>query len=148
MKELVIISGKGGTGKTTLTASLAFLAKQNVLTDCDVDAADLHILAHPRIKHEEDFFGGVKAVIDSGKCTDCGLCRDACRYDAISEAHVVERLSCEGCGVCSMAVGSFRKPVWDPWFMQPCSPARRTRANSWPWCGTRQRSWQTRSAKT
>ena len=61
MKELVIISGKGGTGKTTLTASFAFLAGDNVLADCDVDAADLHILAHPRVTHEEDFFGGVKA---------------------------------------------------------------------------------------
>lgn len=100
MKELVIISGKGGTGKTTLTASLAFLANQKVLADCDVDAADLHLLAHPRVRHEEDFFGGIKASIDAEKCTGCLLCRDACRYDAISEAPIIDSISCEGCGVC------------------------------------------------
>jgi MinD superfamily P-loop ATPase len=100
MKELVIISGKGGTGKTTLTACFAFLAKERVLADCDVDAADLHILAHPRVMHEEDFRGGAKAVIDSQKCVGCGACSEACRFGALSEDFVVSRLSCEGCGVC------------------------------------------------
>lgn len=100
MKELVIISGKGGTGKTTLTASFAFLAKERVMADCDVDAADLHILAHPRVMHEEDFIGGAKAAIDPQKCVGCGACSEACRFGAISEDFVVSRLSCEGCGVC------------------------------------------------
>ncbi len=100
MKELVIISGKGGTGKTTLTACFAFLAKENLLADCDVDAADLHILAHPQVIQEEDFRGGVKAFIDSQKCVECGACSEACRFGAISEDFVVSALSCEGCGVC------------------------------------------------
>jgi len=100
MKELVIISGKGGTGKTTLTASFAFLAHDNVLADCDVDAADLHILAHPEVRHSEDFYGGVKARIDPEKCTHCGICAENCRYDAISEEHKVDPVDCEGCAVC------------------------------------------------
>jgi len=100
MRELVIISGKGGTGKTTLTACFAYLARNNVLADCDVDAADLHILAHPEIVHEEDFRGGVKARIDRHKCVRCGLCREACRFGAISDDMVVSELFCEGCSVC------------------------------------------------
>jgi MinD superfamily P-loop ATPase len=100
MKELVIISGKGGTGKTTLTACFAFLAKDNVLADCDVDAADLHILAHPDVIHEEEFRGGLKAVIDPEECVKCGACRQECRFHAVSEDFVVSPFSCEGCGVC------------------------------------------------
>jgi MinD superfamily P-loop ATPase len=100
MRELVIISGKGGTGKTSLTASFAFLARDKVLADCDVDAADLHILVHPKIIHEEDFRGGVKANIDPQKCSQCGICRESCRFEAISSEFVVSPLSCEGCGVC------------------------------------------------
>ena len=93
MKELVIISGKGGTGKTTLTACFAFLAKEEVLADCDVDAADLHILAHPTVIHEEDFRGGVKAAIDLQKCVQCGACSEACRFGAIS-AGLCRQLVC------------------------------------------------------
>jgi MinD superfamily P-loop ATPase len=100
MKELVIISGKGGTGKTTLTACFAFLARDKVLADCDVDAADLHILVHPKTLHEEEFRSGVKARIDPQKCSQCGTCRESCRFGAISEEFVVSALSCEGCGVC------------------------------------------------
>lgn len=100
MKEIVIISGKGGTGKTSLTASFAYLAENNVLADCDVDAADLHLLAAPEVLHEEDFYGGMKATIDPTKCTQCGSCTDACRYDAISKDFAVNPLSCEGCSVC------------------------------------------------
>ncbi len=100
MKEVVVISGKGGTGKTTLTAAFAFLAENNVLVDCDVDAADLHILTAPDIKSAEDFSGGVIARIDPEKCTQCGLCRENCRFDAISEEFVVDGISCEGCAVC------------------------------------------------
>lgn len=100
MKEIVIISGKGGTGKTSLTACFAYLAQGNVLADCDVDAADLHLLAGPTIRHEEDFRGGVKAVIEPEACTQCGQCTEACRYNAISDDFVVNPFSCEGCSVC------------------------------------------------
>ena len=100
MKELVIISGKGGTGKTSLTASFASLASDQVLADCDVDAADLHILVNPKINHEEQFKGGAKARIDRDKCTECWNCREACRFGAISESLVVSPMSCEGCGIC------------------------------------------------
>ena len=100
MKELIIISGKGGTGKTTITAAFAFLAQNHVLADCDVDAADLHILARPETKCQEEFQGGVKAIIDSEKCTECGECRAHCRYDAITEDYHVNLLTCEGCSVC------------------------------------------------
>jgi MinD superfamily P-loop ATPase len=100
MKELVIISGKGGTGKTTLTASFAYLARNKVLADCDVDAADLHILVHPQTVHEEEFRAGVKARIMPEKCSECGTCREVCRFGAISEGLVVNPFVCEGCGVC------------------------------------------------
>ncbi len=100
MKEVVIISGKGGTGKTTLSGSFACLAKSKIMADCDVDAADLHILTDPKILHQEDFYGGGKAWIDKEKCSECGICRDSCRFGAISEQLEVNRLSCEGCGVC------------------------------------------------
>ena len=100
MREIVVISGKGGTGKTTLTGCFAYLAKGNVLADCDVDAADLHLLAAPSIRHEEEFRAGVKAAINPDVCIQCGECTDACRYDAISDNFVVNQLSCEGCSVC------------------------------------------------
>lgn len=100
MRELVIISGKGGTGKTSLTACFAYLASKKVLADCDVDAADLHILVNPVIQSQEDFVGGVKASIISEKCVQCGACREVCRYGAISEDFEVSPIACEGCGVC------------------------------------------------
>ncbi len=100
MKEIVIISGKGGTGKTTITASLASLIPDKVIADCDVDAADLHLLLDPEIKERNDFYGGVKASIDLDKCTGCGRCLEVCRYDAISSDFIVNDINCEGCGVC------------------------------------------------
>jgi MinD superfamily P-loop ATPase len=100
MREVVIISGKGGTGKTTLTAAFASLAPDKVLADCDVDAADLHILACPRTLIREDFRAGIKAEIEPTLCVQCGACREACRFGAISEAYEVSPFSCEGCGVC------------------------------------------------
>ena len=83
MKELVVVSGKGGTGKTSLVASLAALAKPLVLVDCDVDAADLHLILEPRIVSRQDFLGGNKARIKPGHCTACGKCEELCRFDAI-----------------------------------------------------------------
>lgn len=100
MKELVILSGKGGTGKTTLTAAFASIAENSVLCDADVDAADLHLLMHPDVREKTDFMGGHLAQIDAEKCTMCGQCIDLCRFDAISEDFVVDEIDCEGCGVC------------------------------------------------
>jgi len=100
MRELVILSGKGGTGKTSLTAAFAYLAENNVLCDADVDAADLHLLASPEVKQTTAFMGGGIAEIDQEKCIACGTCREVCRFDAISEQYVVNPISCEGCGVC------------------------------------------------
>lgn len=100
MKQLVIVSGKGGTGKTTIVAAFASLAKDKVLVDCDVDAADLHILLQPRVMIQEKYFGGRSPEVDLDKCTRCGLCTDVCRFDAI-ENGAVDPFSCEGCGFCS-----------------------------------------------
>lgn len=101
MKELVILSGKGGTGKTSLTAAFAFFSKSMVLCDADVDAADLHLLMEPVVKQESDFKGGHEAVINPDLCTQCGLCVELCRFSAISEdTFEVDPMECEGCGVC------------------------------------------------
>jgi MinD superfamily P-loop ATPase len=101
MKQIVIISGKGGTGKTILTASFAALAKNKVMVDCDVDAADLHLLLKPEIKERHEFRSGVTARIDKGLCQGCGECISVCRFDAISEDFGVDPVLCEGCTVCS-----------------------------------------------
>lgn len=103
MQELVIISGKGGTGKTSLTAAFAALAQPVALADCDVDAADLHLMLRPRIRQREEFRSGATAVIDAERCVQCGACRAACRFDAIDAAFVVDPLACEGCRVCLYA---------------------------------------------
>ena len=103
MQELVIISGKGGTGKTSLTAAFAALAQPVALADCDVDAADLHLMLRPRIRQREEFRSGATAVIHPERCTQCGACRAACRFDAIDAAFVVDPLACEGCRVCLYA---------------------------------------------
>ena len=100
MKELVILSGKGGTGKTSLTAAFAAVSKESVLCDADVDAADLHLLMSPEVKNETDFKGGGLAIIDPDKCTECGQCIELCKFDAISDDFVVDKIDCEGCGVC------------------------------------------------
>lgn len=100
MKEYVIISGKGGTGKTSLTAAFAMFADNPIVCDADVDAADLHLLLKPKIRETYDFISGNQAIIDKAHCTDCGLCRELCRFDAISYEYVVDPINCEGCGVC------------------------------------------------
>jgi MinD superfamily P-loop ATPase len=100
VKELVVISGKGGTGKTSIVACFAALANGKVMADCDVDAADLHLLLEPRIRHREEFRSSKSAVIDLERCIQCDKCREVCRYQAISEDYVVDKIACEGCGVC------------------------------------------------
>lgn len=100
IRELVVISGKGGTGKTSLTAAFASLSKNSVLCDADVDAADLHLLMDPAVKTQTDFKGGFEAVIRQEDCTQCGRCRELCRFDAIGEDFVIDPIDCEGCGVC------------------------------------------------
>ena len=100
IREIVIVSGKGGTGKTSLAAAFAALAKNGILCDADVDAADLHLLMQPEVKEQTDFMGGSKAVIDPDLCTGCGTCRTLCRFDAISDRYEVDPIRCEGCGVC------------------------------------------------
>jgi len=105
MKEIVVISGKGGTGKTSISASFAYLEASNaVIADCDVDAANMHLLLDADFSHREDFFSGEVAVIDEDICTNCGECYDVCRFDAITktdEFHKVNPINCEGCWYCS-----------------------------------------------
>ncbi len=100
MKQLAIVSGKGGTGKTTIAAAFASLAKNKVMVDCDVDAADLHLLLKPKIVTQEKYFGGRSPYVDLDKCTQCGCCTELCRFKAIDNG-VVDPVSCEGCGFCS-----------------------------------------------
>jgi len=104
--EIVILSGKGGAGKTSITAAFASLAKNAVFTDCDVDAADLHLILLPEIYHNENFDSGSKAIIDNKKCTACGLCKDLCCFSAIdflNDEPVIDEFACEGCGLCAIA---------------------------------------------
>jgi len=100
MKQLAIISGKGGTGKTTLAAAFASMAENAVLADCDVDAADLHLILKPEIKETIEFSGSKIASKDEEKCIKCGKCREYCRFDAINEDLNLVEDRCEGCGVC------------------------------------------------
>jgi MinD superfamily P-loop ATPase len=109
-QELTIISGKGGSGKTTVVASLAMLTENNVLADNDVDAADLHLLLAPIVREAHDFVGGQTAIIDPAQCTACGLCEDLCHFNAIRSDGPpndrgratcrIDPLACEGCGLC------------------------------------------------
>jgi MinD superfamily P-loop ATPase len=110
MKELVVISGKGGTGKTSIVASFASLAKNVVLADCDVDAADLHLLLAPDVKQTADFSGGKSASIMTESCIGCGRCKEVCNFDApvfdgprndiVEKTYRIDPISCEGCSVC------------------------------------------------
>ncbi|MDQ1280626.1 MAG: (4Fe-4S)-binding protein [Thermoproteota archaeon] len=100
MKQITVLSGKGGTGKTTLVASLAALTKRIVVTDCDVDAPNLHLLLKPEVIQTQDFGGSNKAVIDEIKCIKCGKCEESCRFDAIKDV-IVDLVLCESCGVCT-----------------------------------------------
>ncbi len=100
MKQITVLSGKGGTGKTSLVAAFAALSQRLVVTDCDVDAPDLHLLLQPRVVETQAFTGARLAVIDPAQCIHCGACEDHCRFSAITE-EVVDPVLCEGCGVCA-----------------------------------------------
>ena len=131
MKEIVVISGKGGTGKTSLSASFAALAERAGVADCDVDAPNLAIVLQPQIERSTPFTGGKIAVPDRDACTACGCCAESCRFEAIAlevpaddrdrESAVVDRLACEGCGVCAVVCpeGAIRlEPVVNgEWFI-------------------------------
>ena len=95
-----MLSGKGGTGKTTLVASFAALTQRIVVTDCDVDAPNLHLLMKPKTLETQEFKGSKLATIDETKCIQCGKCEESCRFEAIKEL-VVDPVLCEGCGVCA-----------------------------------------------
>lgn len=121
MKELVVLSGKGGTGKTSLVAVFAALARELVLCDADVDAADLHLVVRPETLERHPFVAGHEAVIHPDKCTACGHCLDWCRFGAISGSFRVEPLLCEGCGVCArlcpMEAVDFPEKTCGEWFL-------------------------------
>jgi MinD superfamily P-loop ATPase len=105
MKEIVILSGKGGTGKTSLVGSLACLAENKIMVDCDVDAADLHLLLDPQPRSQNEFRSGVKAKVVSDQCCGCGTCVDLCQFGAAgmiaTGSALINPLHCEGCGVCA-----------------------------------------------
>lgn len=145
MKELVVISGKGGTGKTSVVASLASLAEKAVVVDCDVDAADLHLVLEPRTVRREDFTAGSKARIKPGHGTACGKCEELCRFDAICfdgpgngkipKTFRVDMIACEGCGVCfdfcAEKAIEFEPTVCGQWFVSEtrCGPLVHARLN-------------------
>jgi len=120
MKEAVILSGKGGTGKTSIVGSFAALAKRKVLADCDVDAADLHLLLSPSVKQVSEFSSGQVACIDEAMCTQCDLCRELCRFGAIKDFKV-DPLACEGCGfcyhICPDEAITMREKISGQWFI-------------------------------
>lgn len=131
MKEIVVISGKGGTGKTSIVASFAALAASAVLADCDVDAADLHLVLHPDIKQTYDFSGGKLASVITTKCIGCGKCAEVCNFDAalfegpandvVGKTYTIDPIACEGCGVCArfcpVDAIEFKDAVNGQWFI-------------------------------
>ena len=131
MKEIVVISGKGGTGKTSMVASFAALAEGAVLADCDVDAADLHLLLQPDIKQSHDFSGGKVASVITEKCIGCGRCEEVCNFDAaifngpandvVGITYTIDSIACEGCGVCvhfcPVDAIEFKNAINGKWFV-------------------------------
>lgn len=126
MKEIIVISGKGGTGKTSLVACFITLARNAVIADCDVDAADLHLVLKPSLEHAEPFKGGKQASVKEENCARCGICRDVCRFDAVkvdedTAIHRIDPISCEGCGVCFHACPAdaieFEETINGEWFI-------------------------------
>jgi MinD superfamily P-loop ATPase len=125
MREITILSGKGGTGKTSVTAALGVLAKNAVFCDNDVDASNLHLIFQPKIIQEEVYLAGWKATINEEACTQCGLCMDHCRFDAIhthdTGGYYINEFQCEGCRLCericpSQAISSHQSDN-NQWFL-------------------------------
>lgn len=149
MSELVVISGKGGTGKTSLLASYAILARQAVLADCDVDAADLHLILHPKIQQRKPFVGGHKARIKHGHCMACGKCEELCQFDAIyldgpgngrvPRTFRIDPAACEACGVCAWFCPEHAiemSPSEDgQWFISETRAGRMVHAQLYPGAG-------------
>jgi len=125
MKQIVVISGKGGTGKTVMSACFAALSRNSVLADVDVDASNLHLLLHPEIRERHVFKSGLKARVNLAKCTACGVCLPLCRFEALVEDSDgkarVNPLSCEGCGVCfhvcPVQAVELETPVSGEWYV-------------------------------
>jgi len=131
VKEIVVISGKGGTGKTSITAAFAALAPNAILADCDVDAADLHLILQPEIQETHDFSGGKLAKVRSDACIGCGRCAEVCRFDAVAltdaandlvaKTYAVDPVACEGCGVCvhfcPVKAIDFEEAINGQWFV-------------------------------
>jgi len=108
VKQLSVVSGKGGTGKTSLVACFATLGSNMVIADCDVDAANLHLIAEPLILKKQDFYGGAKAEIDQERCQRTGVCQQVCRFDAVvfdasaqPVKYWIDPIACDGCGSCA-----------------------------------------------
>ncbi len=124
MRELVILSGKGGTGKTTVAASFAHLAERKVMVDADVDAANLELVLSPQVREEREFRGGKLAIIEPALCTACGRCAEVCRFQAVQERegeYLIDPMACEGCAVCYYECPSeairLEEPVSGHWFI-------------------------------
>lgn len=120
VKELVVISGKGGSGKTSITLALSGLFENKIMVDCDVDASDMHLILKPEIIEKHDFYSGKKAIIDEEKCVKCGICKDICVFGAISDDIKINEYFCEGCGACktkcSQGVISLIKQKSGEWY--------------------------------
>lgn len=124
MRELVILSGKGGTGKTTVVSSFAHLVERKVVVDADVDAANLELVLSPQVKEKHEFKGGKLAIIESVLCTACGRCAEVCRFQAVmdgNDGYLIDPLTCEGCAVCYYECPSeairLEEPVSGHWFI-------------------------------
>lgn len=125
MKQVLVLSGKGGTGKTTVAGAFARLAAPGVCADCDVDAADLHIILSPEPAERRNFYGGKKASIDPAKCVSCGRCLEVCRFDAVvASPFKINETFCEGCGVCvwncQTGAINFKQVLSGTWAISAC----------------------------
>ncbi len=124
MKEILIVSGKGGAGKTSITAALAFLFNDSVIADCDVDASDLHLIFEPEILEKHSFISGHEAVVSKDECRNCGVCTQVCKFDAIKKDEngsiFIDAIACEGCGVCvwscPVSAIEFNESTCGQWF--------------------------------